>query len=151
MDGINVVKHDGKFVQNGEWAYKIQGFSCESNEKHAKCSSCKLIYRHAQQQCKSIHQSTRTYLFKWVRRNDTWITLDCICSISISSIRILFVLFYFPSIVAVRGYNIIFERCWFFFNRFFWNFGHFCHFGHFGEIRNIFSRFQRIGSYNRWC
>lgn len=145
------MKHDGKFVQNGEWAYKIQGFSCESNEKHAKCSSCKLIYRHAQQQCKSIHQSTRTYRFKWVRRNDTWITLDSICSISISSIRILFDLFHFSSIVAVRGYNIIFERCWFFSNQFFWNFGHFCHFGHFGEIRNIFLRFQRIGSYNRWC
>lgn len=93
-DGINVVKHDGKFVQNGEWAYKIQGFSCESNEQHAKCSSCKLIYGHAQQQCKSIHQSTSTYLFKWVRRNDTWITLDSICTISISSIRILFVLFH---------------------------------------------------------
>lgn len=54
-----------------------------SMEKHAKCSSCKLIYGHARQQCKSIHQSSRTYLFKWVRRNETWITLDRLCSTSI--------------------------------------------------------------------
>lgn len=67
-----------------------------SMEKHAKCSSCKLIYGHARQQCKSIHQSSRTYLFKWVRRNETWITLDKLCSTSIWIKRTLFLLLLLP-------------------------------------------------------